>query len=249
MTQQAPLNLDRVGEHVAVELWHVDCESLSAILEAEEYARPRLSADEILRGSRIGTETDRRIWRASHIALRLLIERWGGEQLRRQPFSYAADGKPSLARPAPAFSLSHSGRLALVALAREGAIGADLQQVAGRLIKDVRRQRMEEYAVRIANGSPLPEERDRRFVQAWTRIEALAKADGRGIGRTLTEAGLVGGRNSMPNAAQFVVRDVSVNAAFSSAVAAPAWPATLVNSRDLAELLARVTATDALARG
>ena len=229
--------LERIPETATTEVWLVDCVRSADTLDAEEAKSQRLSDDEIGRGRRIPGDLDRRIWRASHIALRLLVERWAGPTLRRVPFDFTPGGRPELPRPAPAFSLSHSGSLALIGLVRRGTIGVDLQEVAPRLVKEERRQRMEDYALRIARGAPLPEGRDLRFIQAWTRIEALAKADGRGIGKTLTEAGLLGAPAAGAHTASYLVRDVGVRPGFAASLASTTRPLKIEETRDFCALL------------
>lgn len=231
---------ESVAECVTGELWFLDCEASSRGLEEEERRVPRLSSPEILRAREIRDDRERHIWRAAHIALRVLVERWAGESLRRAPFELSPSGRPSLPRPAPVFNLSHAGPFALIGLTRGGLLGVDIQEIAPRLIEGARRARIEDYALRIAKGAPLPEARDRRFVQAWTRIEALAKADGRGIGKTLTEAGLVDAAAAGAHSLRLVVRDVAAHAGYAAAVAAPAadWSSGLETARDFALFLA-----------
>ncbi len=237
MTPSLQALLEQTPETATGEVWLVDCERAADALEAEEAHSQRLSDDENGRSRRIPGDAARRRWRASHIALRLLIERWAGPGLRRTPFDLTAGGRPELPRPAPSFSLSHSGTLAMIALARHGPVGIDLQEVAPRLVKEERRQRMEDYALRIARGTPLPQNRDHRFIQAWTRIEALAKADGRGIGRTLTEAGLLGGPAAGARTASFIVSDVGARAGYAAAVASSIRPLGIEQTRDFCAIL------------
>ena len=228
----------RVGEHVTAEIWLVDCEAEALTLESLEDAVPRLSEEEIAQALRMRDAGERGRWRAAHIALRFLLERWAGEDVRGLAFTQAANGKPFLPPPAPSFSLSHSGRLALIGLARSGKIGVDVQEIAPRLISGERRQLIEDYAVRIARGAQLPADRDRRFIQAWTRIEALSKADGQGVGKTLTDAGLSAARAPGLASADMHVEDIALGQGYAAAVAASEWTHGLGEAQAFCDILA-----------
>jgi phosphopantetheinyl transferase len=183
----------RTGAPLPVcEIWLIGLDQASAALEDEESRHPRLASDEIARGGAIKTLLDRQRWRAAHIALRLAIERASGSAWRGVPYDVAPGGRPSLPASAPHFSLSHSEDVALIAVAQRSVIGADIERIQPRKVSVARRGKVEAFAIDVAGGAPLPEAADARFVQAWCRIEALAKAGGCGIGKVLTRAGLIG---------------------------------------------------------
>lgn len=181
-------------------VWLFDLDRLAGQLADAERSRPRLSADEQARAAAM-TDTVRRVrWRAARTSLRLALEAFCGQSFALRGFEIAEGGKPYLPAPAPAFSLSHADRYALIAIARaeRGPLGVDLEAIAPRKISQDRRTQMEAFAVALA-GAPLPGDGDaasahhrRRFIQAWCRIEAYAKADGRGVGRVLSAAGIMG---------------------------------------------------------
>ena len=83
--------------------------------------------------------------RASHIALRLLIERACGAQMRRQPFVIAPGGRPELESAPVSFSLSHTGDVALIAIgsAAFGPIGIDVESARKLRMSAERRARIE----------------------------------------------------------------------------------------------------------
>jgi 4'-phosphopantetheinyl transferase len=94
-------------------------------------------------------------------------------------------GKPRLAvRPERlSFNLSHSGGLALVAVATGGvAVGVDVEQLRPRrqLLRLARRWLPGDEAEAVARA---PErEREATFYAAWTRHEARVKCTGAGLG-------------------------------------------------------------------
>lgn len=173
-------------------VWLFNAGTLGTRLAALQADAPRLSEDEIARASAMRMPVMRERWVASRIALRLTLEVWMKHSLGRQPFQITPEGRPFLPAPAPSFSLSHAGPFALVAVAQAGPIGTDIEEVSARKISAIRASQMERFAAHVA-GAGLPgASEDARFIQAWTRIEAYAKADGRGVGRVLGEAGVLG---------------------------------------------------------
>ena len=134
------------------------------------------------RAARFVFERDGRRYVAAHAALRRLL----GQRLDRAPqalrFEAGAFGKPRLAgEPGCAFSLSHSGDHALVALAGAGEIGVDLEQ--WRPMPDIdalARQCLTEGELFHFDATPVAE-RELAFLRAWTRKEACLKALGTGL--------------------------------------------------------------------
>lgn len=169
-----------------IDLWLVDLDRTEAALEAMEAAAPRLSADIRLRCDAMRDEAARRERRLSHIALRLALEARLGEKVRGVPFATSETGKPSLAHPTPAesgvgFSLAHTHGLALIAVG-EGPLGVDIERVRPVRIPAARRPAIEAEAVALAAGAPLVGKGDdARFINAWVRVEAVAKAIGSGV--------------------------------------------------------------------
>lgn len=89
-------------------------------------------------------------------------------------------GKPFLPG-GPCFSLSHAGHYAALAVAGEN-IGADIEPT-DRPFRRLSRQLFQQREFQWMEEMPTAE----RFCTLWTRLEALAKADGRGLlieGRT-----------------------------------------------------------------
>jgi phosphopantetheinyl transferase len=135
------------------------------------------------------------IWRAGRIALRESLartisgaDRAEAEPLSRRPFELTASGEPSLPDAPVAFSQSDAGPFLLIGVTFQGRIGVDLEQCRSFVMSPARQSRVIAVARHLdCNGcEPLS------LLQAWTRIEAFAKARGPGLARVLTELGLIG---------------------------------------------------------
>jgi 4'-phosphopantetheinyl transferase len=129
----------------------------------------------------------RRRYLVAHAAARVVI----GERLDADParviVTSEAGGRPVV--DGVAFSLSHSGEQAAVAIAAAGArIGVDLEWVRPRPHLDRLAQRVfdpDEYET--WRGLP-PRARPRAFAARWTEVEAVLKARGTGIAGGLASA-------------------------------------------------------------
>ena len=127
-------------------------------------------------------EGDRKRFVVARGVLRTLL----GDYLGRHPgslgFGYNPYGKPHLAGNSEVrFSTSHSHGLVLLAFARGRDVGVDIERVRADL-------GLEGIAARcfspkeIASLHPLRNGlRERAFFACWTRKEALAKAEGKGL--------------------------------------------------------------------
>lgn len=169
------------------EIWLVDLDKAEAALEAIEAATPRLPDDIHRRLGEMSNEALRRERRLAHISLRILFEARLGPRIRHAPFARSATGKPSLAAAGDvAFSLAHTRGLALIAIGDCEPLGVDIERMRPVRMPDARRAPIEREAVALAAGAALAgHHRDARFLNAWVRIEAAAKAHGVGVGPIL----------------------------------------------------------------
>ncbi len=174
-----------------VVLWLFDCDRYAEQLLRLEQSDTVLPPSEREHAARLSDDLMRRRWICARVALRRALGAWAGIAFEKRAFEITSQGRPFLAAPAPQFSLSHAGPYALAAISGSAAIGADIEPLAPRKISRERRQRLEAFAERLC-ASPLPDASEARFIQAWCRIEAVAKAEGCGVGRLLTRAGLMG---------------------------------------------------------
>ena len=100
-------------------------------------------------------------------------------------FSYASFGKPSLASDCAAdslrFNLSHSGDIALYAVARQREVGIDLERIEPKFAGDGIAERLFSRN-EVAKLRSLPASaRLHAFFNCWTRKEAYVKARGAGL--------------------------------------------------------------------
>lgn len=143
-------------------------------LHGRDGARPAMAAT-ALRAHRAGERARARS------ALRRILARYTGLAADALRIEADALGKPRLAHPgAPAFNLSHTDGLALVAVART-PVGIDVERL--RPLADApglahRFLAPAEAAAVAARGA---EARDAAFLRVWTRKEAVLKASGHGL--------------------------------------------------------------------
>ena len=203
-----PMTAKEVAAPRSVELWLVDLARSGPALERQERDAPRLG-----RRDRAGIEAlkpaDARQQRlTAHLALRVLLERHLGRAVRGLDLARAQGGKPGLPEGWGPFdfSLAHVEAAALIGVTRGAAIGVDLEVVRAVRIAGERRRR-----ILAAGAALIPSEgihgmsEAEAFMRAWVRLEALAKARGEGLQRTLTALGL---RHAGAGAAREVVLGV-----------------------------------------
>jgi len=119
---------------------------------------------------------------AAHVALRQILGAYVGASPAALRFASEPHGRPVLEHAkAPHFSLSHSGRGAMIALCAEARIGVDLEQrrprpKARRLVERLFAPE-EQAALLPLSGAAFA----RAFQRLWVMKEAYIKADGRGL--------------------------------------------------------------------
>jgi 4'-phosphopantetheinyl transferase len=189
-------------------LWLVDRVKLRSALEAIESAAPHLAENENVRAAAlVASDADRgRNWRAGRIALRVILGhicrthcddgRRLAARLNRQPFGVTAHGEPMITGSPPfplVFSQSDAGPHLLIGISTRGRIGVDIEVPRSMVMSGPRQALVIAAAEALAassvaaDNSPPP-----NILQAWTRIEAFAKARGPSLARVLTELGLIG---------------------------------------------------------
>ncbi|MEV1024797.1 4'-phosphopantetheinyl transferase superfamily protein [Streptomyces sp. NPDC050264] len=185
-----------------------------------------LGADELRRAAAFAFDRHRTRYITAHLALRGIL----GDRLGRAPGTLRfvrqpcpgcgeSHGRPALAdAPDVHFSLSHSGDLALVALA-PAAVGADVEELtspaAAEDLTSVLHPR--ERAELAALEDPL--ERRLAVSRAWVRKEAYLKGIGTGLSRP-TDLDYVGTLPNSPGTpGGWSVSDVPVPQGYAAAVA------------------------------
>ena len=108
----------------AVDVWHADL----AAAVARGDGRAALSDDERERAARFARPEDGERWAAGRGILRALLAAYTGADSRELRFEAGPHGKPRLAgEERLRFNLSHSGDVALYAIALEREVGVDVE--------------------------------------------------------------------------------------------------------------------------
>ncbi|OYX98510.1 MAG: hypothetical protein B7Y80_15905 [Hyphomicrobium sp. 32-62-53] len=204
-----------------VELWIAALDDLEPLLLELDRTDPlgALAADNT------GLTGARRVARS--LLLRLIARRFG-RAVAAQAFAIGPHGKPVLAGLDGDFNLSHTTAVdgqsfALIGLGRVAAIGVDLEPARTVRLDERRRDLIVNAALAVGDGAALPVSDEARTLQAWARLEAWGKADGRGIGRTLTHFRIWGRGQSTAASTDpdLVVYDLDAGAGLFAAVALP----------------------------
>ena len=182
-----PSRLPALGAN-DIHVWKGDGRALATLGAALQSS---LDAGELARAACFHHEADRNRFLLSHGLLRVLAARY----LDRLPAAIAFDagefGKPHMSgmdEGRLAFNLSHSGDLMLVAFARSGRVGVDVERWSGALGAPERAR----IAISVFSAGEQealaqlpPALRQAAFYAVWTRKEAYVKATGHGISRGL----------------------------------------------------------------
>ncbi len=154
-----------------VELWHWDLDGPGA---GGPDDRALLCGAERARADRFIVPHAARRFTAGRAAMRRLLAHRVGREAAGLRFVTGPTGKPSLPG-GPAFSLSHSGAVALFALAAF-PLGVDVEAV--RPVEDGLVRLVFTPAEQLWLGSLPPDARQAAFFRGWTRKEAVVKARG-----------------------------------------------------------------------
>jgi 4'-phosphopantetheinyl transferase len=192
-----------------------------------------LASDEKVRAERFKFEKHRNRFIAGRGALREILSRYLHTKPEEVRFDYSANGKPGFAAGFEGggvhFNLAHSEDLALIAITRIGPVGVDVECV--RPMKD-----MDHLVARFFSArenelfQKVPSsEKPAAFFNLWTRKEALLKATGEGITRSLSlvevsflagePARLVAVAGDTEKAKEWSLRELAPMAGFVGAVA------------------------------
>ena len=167
------------GTPEGLEVWHLALDLTAPIADDDDRL---LSRAEWQRAQRFRHRADAVRAMATRAALRRLLSAHTGIAPEKLVFTQNAYGKPELENAeGPAFNVSHSGRVALIALAPGGAVGVDIE-----------RCRPEVELAPLHGLVLLPSERRDHigsaslpFMERWVVKEAVLKALGLGIAEHL----------------------------------------------------------------
>jgi 4'-phosphopantetheinyl transferase len=193
-----------------------------------------LSEDETVRAARFRFEKDARRFTVARASVRSILGGYVAMSGRDLRFDYARYGKPALANVDQAhldtrFSISHSGELALLAVAPGREVGVDLEAIRENVETDRLAERYFSEHERTSLRGLSNDERVRAFFRCWTCKEAFLKAQGLGFSRSLESfdvevnpehsARLLGTRPDEKEAQQWSMHDVPTEPNYTAAVA------------------------------
>lgn len=161
-----------------IHIWVINLDLLefdSRILETE------LSEEELSRGRSFKFDRDRSRFFARRTILRQLLARYTGVHPNEIVYKTSPNGKLSLPSARPAFNLSASQNLVVVALTTQEEIGIDLEQV--RPMEDLQQMVDLWFSAeeRTRFSAIAAQEKLEAFYHAWTQKEAYLKARGLGL--------------------------------------------------------------------
>ncbi|MEO5579860.1 MAG: 4'-phosphopantetheinyl transferase superfamily protein [Gemmatimonadaceae bacterium] len=191
-----------------------------------------LSPDERGDAGRFRLAVERRRFVAARGVLRTLLGAYAGMAPGTLRFQYGPAGKPSLACGAgaaapPDFNVAHSGPLALIAVARNRALGVDLEEMLPLMEADALADRFFSAAEKVALRALPAERRLRGFYSCWTRKEAFIKATGEGLSRRLDSFDVSVGQHAAlervvddpAEASRWSLRDIPIGAGYAATLA------------------------------
>ena len=214
---------------------HVWSAKMSALAVEEPRYFGMLDARERDRAARFRFARDRSTYVISHGVVRELLARYVGRAPEALEFGVGAWGKPYLlegsgSRSTVAFNVSHSADYALVALARNRAVGVDVERWNVENNLDEIAETCFSGAERAELRSLEPHRRDAAFHAGWTRKEAYVKALGVGVSAGLDyfdvalgpghSTLLIDDRRRKANVSRWRLVDVPMMAGYSAALCA-----------------------------
>ena len=166
-----------------IHLWLAFLDEIRDPRLLDEYRR-LLSEEELEKQRRFHFERDRHRYLVTRAMVRTVLSRYAEVEARQWRFVANAYGRPSIAPEhvhAIEFNVSHTGGLVVMGVARERAIGVDVELVRG---SEVDIEIADRYfaPVEVAALRTLPRDRQqRRFFDYWTLKESYIKARGMGL--------------------------------------------------------------------
>jgi 4'-phosphopantetheinyl transferase len=142
-----------------------------------------LDIDELERAARFRFERDRRRFVVGRGILRMLLGRHLERAAGAVEFHYGPHDRPDV--DGVSFNVSHAGDRALIAIAHDGDVGIDIEELRPEPSEEQVAERFFS-PLEVAKLRGLPrEEQPRAFLNCWTRKEAFIKALGDGLSLAL----------------------------------------------------------------
>lgn len=161
-----------------IHLWQFSLQTSQAQIDS---LRSLLSPEEISRANRLIRPEDGLRFIVGRAQLRQLLGSYLATTAQSVELSSLPHGKPVLAEPRLSFNLSHSGDLALLAIARCAPLGVDLERLRPELDWLPLARRYFSASEQQALQALAPNQQRNGFFTIWTRKEAWLKAIGRGF--------------------------------------------------------------------
>lgn len=176
-----PVTLERGAVHVWRAMWDPGRGGLARFMRL-------LPPDEQERAAAFRNEEGKTAFIICRFLLRRLLAAYTGMPGSTLALVYGPNGRPELRDvPELRFSISHTGHRALLAFARDAAIGVDIEDVNRRVEPEALAERFFTPAEFQEFDSLPTEMRRQAFFLCWTRKEALAKALGVGVPAALKQ--------------------------------------------------------------
>jgi 4'-phosphopantetheinyl transferase len=222
-------------EHNELHIWRVEPgragSSLQEINGLLRQSYAVLTGEERERAARMRAGNPREEFVVGRGCVRRLL----GAQLEIDPRAVAIEsgqhGKPRLRVGRLAFNVAHSRGVVLIALAGGGDVGVDVEFVDARVeLLDVARSAFHPGDLARIEGAATQDARLTEFYRCWTRREAVAKADGRGLSIGPEEFCAGDGEDEVTVAVgekSYFVRGIKVGSAHLAAVATTFSPAEI----------------------
>ncbi|WEH35900.1 4'-phosphopantetheinyl transferase superfamily protein [Streptomyces sp. AM 4-1-1] len=216
-------SMERADGFPPASLWLVDAVAQEAA--ADRLAAQVLDDEERRRAEAFRLDRDRRCYTAAHVALRLLLGARLGTTARAVrmdretcPTCGGPHGRPAVAGAGgPHFSLSHSGDLALIAIA-DTPVGTDVEQFHS--LETVTDVAVSLHPSETEELVALPDrDRPAAFARAWSRKESYLKGIGTGLSRDPSLDYVGAGPVPAPGPDGWTLTDVAVPDGYAAAVA------------------------------
>jgi 4'-phosphopantetheinyl transferase len=166
-----------------VEVWYVPCEAVNDAGLESRYGQ-LLTPEERERQQRFHFQRDRRQYFVARVLSRTMISQFSGCSPGEITFIRNKYGKPEIAEPAGLpfrFNLSHTSGMVVCAVARDDAIGVDVEALDRNVATDSVARRNFASAEFDALKRQSSDRRTAYFFQLWTLKEAYIKARGQGL--------------------------------------------------------------------
>lgn len=164
-----------------VQIWRANLQGAPDVIGTY---RLLLSDDEQAKADRFHFPKDRNRFVMARGILRSILSRYLDLLPQDLQFHYSPTGKPFLANatePPLCFNLSHSGKLALYAVAWNRDVGIDVEQIRLERNCEGIAERFFAAPEQAALNQLSSELRHQGFFNGWTRKEAFLKATGQGL--------------------------------------------------------------------